>query len=115
MAEIKGIQDNCFISVWQCIIIFLFTSLTKNETASPLPLNHSAEEFVQLFFTITEVTAFNVVSRLLAPATGWCVQLLRNEKRKNKILCHDLWTVFHSFPVDQFHKLKLPKDILRIV
>ena len=46
-----------------------------NETASPLPLNHSAEEFVQLFFTITEVTAFNVVSRLLAPATGRCVQL----------------------------------------
>ena len=38
-------------------------------------LNHSAEEFIDLLFAVAEITTFDVMGRLLAPATGRCVQL----------------------------------------
>ena len=50
-------------------------SWLRHDPHTRINLNHSAEQFVKFLLTITEITAFNVVGRLLAPASGRGVQL----------------------------------------
>lgn len=54
-----------FICVPICVIKLNQLSLEN--------LDHLAQQIVDFFFTVTEVTAIDVMVVLLAPATGWCV------------------------------------------
>ncbi|KAL7029395.1 hypothetical protein ACKWTF_006225 [Chironomus riparius] len=48
---------------------------TKLKSDGKLVLNHSLDKFINLVFTITEISTFNKVIVLLAPSTRWCVKL----------------------------------------
>lgn len=55
--------------------MYLDISHYDRTDATTKHLNHPAEEFVDLLLAVAEITTFNVVVRLLAPATSGGVQL----------------------------------------
>lgn len=58
--------------------MFLFLLVFLNIRIEKIPifytLNHSLNKFINLIFTVTKITAFNIMIVLLVPATSWSVQ-----------------------------------------